>query len=382
MPAEDAATSHWWNKPGTHRAARNIAAAVPILLVNATAFIGQFAWTRDHVPWIAPGQVLFSVAIESVAIYLAWHAHQAQLANDSATRLKLAAYSFALVIGAMNYSHYADHWRPNALAVALGLMSALSPWLWGVHSRRASRDQLLAQGLVEPHAVRLGATRWTWHPFRAFIVMRRATWVGEASPQRAIAPFEDRWDALAPAEPARAILPGVPVAQDPVPALAVPAVPAPAVPAASAPPEPEVVHAGTAPRAGEGAPEAPAVPDATTMDEQPEVHLDATARMGSGNSKRPPEEIVAAARKALAETPVDKLPSVRWIARELLGDPEQRRLAHTLKEERITDEAREAFESLNPAGPPAPAANRQARPDRPQHIASPARNLPGGGDMR
>jgi hypothetical protein len=171
---------------------RAIVAAVPVALVNATAFIGQFAWVRQHVPWIVPGQVLFAVALESVAVYLAWHAHLAQLANDSAGRLKAGAYIFALVIGAMNYSHYASHWRPNALAVGLGLMSALSPWLWGVHSRRASRDRLFARGLVEEHAVRLGAARWTWHPWRAMAVTSASAWTGENDPKRAIAGWEER----------------------------------------------------------------------------------------------------------------------------------------------------------------------------------------------
>jgi hypothetical protein len=180
------ATGSW-----ARRAAPVVGAAVPVALVNATAFIGQFAWVRQHVPWLAPGQVLFAVTLESVAIYLAWHAHLAQLANDSAGRLKLAAYSFALVIGAMNYSHYASHWRPNALAVGLGLMSALSPWLWGVHSRRASRDRLMERGLVEEHAVRLGANRWMWHPWRAMHVMYHATWVGEGNPGAAISQYEE-----------------------------------------------------------------------------------------------------------------------------------------------------------------------------------------------
>lgn len=182
-------SSQW--RAAVRRSAPAFAAAVPVALVNATAFIGQFAWVQAHVPWILPEQVMFAVAIESVAVYLAWSAHKAQLANDSAGRLKLGAYLFALIIGAMNYSHYAVGWKPNALAVALGLMSALSPWLWGVHSRRVSRDALKARGLVEEHAVRLGATRVLWHPLRATVVMSRSAWTGENDPKRAIAEYEE-----------------------------------------------------------------------------------------------------------------------------------------------------------------------------------------------
>jgi len=162
-------------------------AAGPVVLVNLVAFFGQLAFLRAHLPWPWPGQILVAVALESVAVYLAYHAHVAQLADDSALRLRLAAYSFALVIGAMNFSHYAVHWRPTFAAVAFGLMSAASPWLWSIHSRRESRDALMARGLVEPHAVRLGATRWAWHPCRSAVVMWHATWKGVNDPAAAIA---------------------------------------------------------------------------------------------------------------------------------------------------------------------------------------------------
>lgn len=368
MPADDAAT-HWWNTPACRKTIKNVAAAVPIILVNGTAFIGQFAWTRDHVPWIVPGQVLFSVAIESVAIYLAWHAHQAMLANDSASRLRLGAYSFALVIGAMNYSHYARDWRPNALAVALGLMSALSPWLWGIHSRRASRDQLMAQDLVEPHAVRLGATRWAWHPYRASKVMFRATWVGETNPKRAIG---TQWGAIVPAAavPAAGTLPGAPVAV-PIETGPVPALPAPGVPAPDVPAETEAVPALPAP---------PAEPGIVAA----EAALAAEAIVPA-NSRRPPAEKITEVREWLDGLPVDKnLPSARAIARKL-GDPNQRRLGRSMRDARIESEAQRAMESLtgtgrqeDPAVAPAPAP-RQTRPDQPQHIAHPVSTLPGGG---
>jgi hypothetical protein len=163
-------------------------AAVPIVLVNAVAFAGQLAFLRVHLPWPAAGQVLVAVTLESVAVYLAWQAHLALAADDSALRLRLAAYSFAAVIGVMNYSHYmAAGWRPTFAAVTFGLMSVSSPWLWSVHSRRVSRDALKERGLIEPHAVRLGATRWAWHPALSFRVMRWAAWTGEADPARAIA---------------------------------------------------------------------------------------------------------------------------------------------------------------------------------------------------
>ena len=165
-------------------------AAIPVILVNAVAFYGQLAFLRGHGHLPAPFaiQALVAVALESIAVYLAWQAHLAQLADDSALRLRLAAYGMAALIAAMNYSHYAaPHWRPTFAALAFALCSAVSPWLWSIHSRRESRDTLKARGLIEPHAVRLGMTRWTWHPLRSPRVMWHATWAGEGDPAKAIA---------------------------------------------------------------------------------------------------------------------------------------------------------------------------------------------------
>lgn len=167
----------------THRA---WIAAVPIVLVNYVAFRAQLRFWEAHLDHA--DAVLTAIALESIAVYLAWQAHVAQLADDSALRLRLAAYGTALVIGALNYSHYMrPGWRPTVAAVTFGLLSAISPWLWSIHSRRESRDALKAKNLIEDHAVRLGATRWTWHLYRCVKVMWAATWTGETRPAEAIA---------------------------------------------------------------------------------------------------------------------------------------------------------------------------------------------------
>jgi hypothetical protein len=161
---------------------------VPIVAVNIVAFLGQLAYLSGHLAWPLAGQILVAATLESVAVYLAWQAHLALIADDAAFRLRLAAYAVAAVIGVMNYSHFAGPgWRPAFTAVAFGMCSVLSPWLWSVHSRRVSRDALKDRGLIEPHAVRLGGTRWAWHPLDSFRVMRRATWTGETDPVSAIA---------------------------------------------------------------------------------------------------------------------------------------------------------------------------------------------------
>jgi hypothetical protein len=160
-------------------------AAVPIVIVNYVAFRAQLRFWQAH---LAPADALLvSVALESIAVYLAWQAHVAQLADDSAFRLRLAAYGTALVIGALNYSHYMrPGWRPTVAAVTFGMLSAISPWLWSIHSRRESRDALKARNLIEDHAVRLGGTRWFFHLYRCTRVMWVASWIGETRPSEAI----------------------------------------------------------------------------------------------------------------------------------------------------------------------------------------------------
>jgi len=177
-------------------------AAVPIVLVNFVAFYGQLSFFRAHRVTQAGTRavviplaiaVIVALALESIAIYLAWQAHLARKSHDSALRLRLGAYGVALVIGVVNYSHFcAPHWRPTAFAVVFALASAISPALWSVHSNRESRDDLKAQGLIEDHAVRLGATRWFWHLYKSVIVMWKATWIGENRPAAAIALYQPR----------------------------------------------------------------------------------------------------------------------------------------------------------------------------------------------
>lgn len=172
-----------------HRPPRAVIAAIPVLAVNACAFLGQLGYLRTHLlAWGLPGQLLVAFALESMAVYLSYHAHVARLADDSVFRVQTAAYSLALVIGAMNYSHWSGpHWHPTPIAVTFALMSAASPWLWGVHSRRESRDALKAAGLIEGHAVRLGANRWLWHPIKSVRVTSLAAWEGITNPGEAIA---------------------------------------------------------------------------------------------------------------------------------------------------------------------------------------------------
>lgn len=83
---------------------------------------------------------------------MSWHAHDALMhrATGTAAEMRRRAYLIAAVVAAMNYSHFdGPNWTPTPFAVGSGMASLLSPWLWGLHTRRAQQLQLLRADLVD-----------------------------------------------------------------------------------------------------------------------------------------------------------------------------------------------------------------------------------------
>jgi hypothetical protein len=171
---------------------RIIITAIPIVGVNLTAVLAQFQFWHAHLTmWGVPGQLLFAGSLESVAIMLCYFAHLSMISADSAFKLRLGAILFALIIATMNGSHYLVNGAITAASVGVFACSAMSPILWGVYSRRQSRDILINNGLIEGRSVRLGSARWLFHPSKSFKVFSRAVWLGEQSPQAAISAYEN-----------------------------------------------------------------------------------------------------------------------------------------------------------------------------------------------
>jgi len=169
-----------------------IITAAELVLINVVAFIGQLGWAVTHLPtWHLIGQILFAVSIEGAAICVAYHAYLAEMANDSALKLKIASVMFGFLAGFMNYSHWSNDGKPTAIAIATAFMSVASPWLWLMFSKRVSRNLLASRGLIDPHALRLGTTRWFWHPIRSIRVMSFASWEGQTKPLEAITAYDE-----------------------------------------------------------------------------------------------------------------------------------------------------------------------------------------------
>jgi hypothetical protein len=173
---------------------------VPLLLVNAAAIYGQVAFFYEKVApaiWPIPAKValslLIAAAIESVAVYVGWHAHDALIMKASATAAKLrrASYGVAAFVGLINYWHFTDGYellRPTAASFAFGLLSLISPWLWGLHTRRVQHRQLAREGVVDEAGATFSGERIRAFPFRSYMARRwsidnyvtdpRAAWEG------------------------------------------------------------------------------------------------------------------------------------------------------------------------------------------------------------
>lgn len=170
---------------------RLVIAAIPVACVNVTATIGQFQYIRFHTTWPLSGAILLSATLESIALFLAFEAHHALIHGDASFGIRIASYGYACIIGSLNYSHYSAGWRPTFLAIATGLMSVSSPWLWNVYSTRTGRARLAAMGLIEPRTVRFSRARWAWFPFRTLSVYRFAVWNGVNSPSEALEKWQE-----------------------------------------------------------------------------------------------------------------------------------------------------------------------------------------------
>jgi hypothetical protein len=185
--------------------AATLKAVAPLIVVNGLAVYGQLAYALEHIAptdWVLPARVAlaigFAAAVESVALYVGWHAHDALLLKSHATARNLRRWSFliAATVAAMNYAHFAaKDMHPTAAACAFGLLSLLSPWMWGLHTRRAARLQLLKERKVDDGGAEFSSERRRAFPYRTWQARRwsidhgitdpREAWVGYNAERRA-----------------------------------------------------------------------------------------------------------------------------------------------------------------------------------------------------
>jgi hypothetical protein len=192
--------SEWARKARerAERLRRTLILVGAIVGVNAVAVVGQVSSFTAPVAgngfgWSLWQALCVAAVVESIAIYVGWHAHVALIEGDSVMRLRLTSYAIAAGVGALNYHHYAGpDWAPTDRAVMFGAASLLSPWLWAMHSRHVHRQQLRENGLIDPRAPKFGALRWLLHRGETWQALRWAVAEGEQSPTVAVAAIRAR----------------------------------------------------------------------------------------------------------------------------------------------------------------------------------------------
>lgn len=177
---------------------RTLRPVVPLLIVNAFAVFGQVLYGLVHyspVAWPLWARLVVAIGaaigIESIGNYVNWHAHDALLMKATATaaRLRRASYLIALGVAGINYAHFADGWAPTPAAIVFALFSAASPWLWGLHTRRAHQIQLLREGQIDSQGAVFSAERWRAFPVRTWSARRWSIDLGVDDPRAAWAGY-------------------------------------------------------------------------------------------------------------------------------------------------------------------------------------------------
>lgn len=152
-----------------------------LVLVNGIAIWGQAGWASEHV---APqmfrndflgmplahlaivrliGSLVLAAALELTGVFLSIKADEADQKGLPSGGLRLGSYAAGLLSGALNFSH----WEGTAAKISLGFLSAVSPFLWGVHAR-------VRRGEVAAPSRRL------WHPIASVRLIREMAWEGVA----------------------------------------------------------------------------------------------------------------------------------------------------------------------------------------------------------
>ncbi|MHA6626862.1 hypothetical protein ACU61A_15615 [Pseudonocardia sichuanensis] len=175
--------------------ARRLRPVAPLALVTGFAMYGQVAYGLAHytAPTVPlPMRLLVAVgaavAVESIALYVAWHAHDAllQRATATAARLRCASYVIALAVASVNYTHFAgDRLAPTPGAIVFALFSAAGPWLWGLHTRRAQHLQLVREGHADSAGAVFSAERFFAFPWRTWMARRWSIDHGVSDPRTA-----------------------------------------------------------------------------------------------------------------------------------------------------------------------------------------------------
>ncbi len=170
-----------------------VAPVLALVGVNAFAVTGTGQWAYAYLGGNVVTAVAFAAVLESVSLFLTSQANKAMLADLRSAPLRLAAYIMGAGVGTMNYvAHAGPRFSPTVMALAFGMLSASSPWLWTIWARTKHQEALLAAGLIDRRAVHFALVLWMLHPYRTAVATWHATWHGIQDPMEARALLMER----------------------------------------------------------------------------------------------------------------------------------------------------------------------------------------------
>jgi len=198
---------------------------LPLITVTVFAGFGQLlAGVDAYAPrdWDLPLRVLtaagIAIGLEMIAVYVQWHAHDALLLKATATaaRLRRVSYLIAGAVALFQYSHFATGGGARTpAAIVFAAFSASSPWLWGLHTRRAQHLQLLREGHADAGGATFAAERYRAFPIRTWKARRFSIDYSIADPREAWERYRSeaaqrRGANAGPTQPAPAVAPTPP----------------------------------------------------------------------------------------------------------------------------------------------------------------------------
>lgn len=191
-------------KPETARGAGRSVFATALVLITVAAVYGQIGYGIDH---YTPGSVLnylpegaahlvarlivavvIALAIESIANFVQYKAHEARLDRDPAraAMLSRSAYIIAGFVAFINYQHFcADGLAPTPAALVFAALSFLSPWLWSLRTRADEHKQRAADGTLDRAGAKFAAERWRQFPILTWRARRYSVMYNHTDPHEA-----------------------------------------------------------------------------------------------------------------------------------------------------------------------------------------------------
>ena len=170
-----------------------VAGAIAIAMCNTVSVLGQlrFASTAFNTYGLT-GELIFSVACESVALFLGATGLLCDLENAPSMRLRFMSLCTGATIGALNYSHDPG----TVIGMVTGGFSFACPILWDTLGRKLAEPLLIKNGMgrSKHRYPSLGLIRYAYHPVNSLRLMWEVTSEpsGDVTTVRAIREFNRR----------------------------------------------------------------------------------------------------------------------------------------------------------------------------------------------